>query len=411
MAKEMATSPLSHQQKHWKLVSRKSGPLLLFLLMASFIVLLSVNYPPNTSREELTQSLLFEKATNVDCDLFNGTWVRDFGKLAYSNRTCKTLPDSKNCGKYGKDQDFVNWRWKPYGCELPRFNPEAFLNVVRGKTLAFVGDSVARNQMDSLLCLLSQVEAPMQLYKDAEDRFTTWYFGFYDFTMIKLWTKFLVEGRERQINQSATEIYDLHLDRIDTSWADKLQQTSYVVISAGHWFFRKNYLYEGGKIIGCIFCSETSVKDLGVSFAIKKAFRTALHFLSECKECDGRLTLVRTFSPAHFENGPWNGGGYCNRTIPLNEAEVSLSGSYWEIRNAQVAEAERLQGEQSGANQVGLVDVTKAMMMRPDAHPGTHWNNEWMRGYSDCVHWCLPGAIDMWNDLLLAKLIQYGSNS
>lgn len=35
--------------------------------------------------------------------------------------------------------------------------PHLFLTIVRGKTLAFAGDSIARNQMESLLCLLSQV--------------------------------------------------------------------------------------------------------------------------------------------------------------------------------------------------------------------------------------------------------------
>jgi len=55
------------------------------------------------------------------------------------------------------DNDFLNWKWKPEQCELPMFDPKIFLNIVRGKKMAFIGDSVARNHMDSLLCLLSQV--------------------------------------------------------------------------------------------------------------------------------------------------------------------------------------------------------------------------------------------------------------
>jgi hypothetical protein len=31
------------------------------------------------------------------------------------------------------------------GCEMPRFNAEAFLGAIRGKSMAFVGDSLARN--------------------------------------------------------------------------------------------------------------------------------------------------------------------------------------------------------------------------------------------------------------------------
>lgn len=53
--------------------------------------------------------------------------------------------------------DYVNWMWKPHGCAMEKFDPHLFLTIVRGKTLAFAGDSIARNQMESLLCLLSQV--------------------------------------------------------------------------------------------------------------------------------------------------------------------------------------------------------------------------------------------------------------
>jgi len=60
--------------------------------------------------------------------------------------------------KYGRpNMDFLKWRWKPDRCELPLFDPNQFLELMRGKTLAFVGDSLARNQMQSLMCLLSQV--------------------------------------------------------------------------------------------------------------------------------------------------------------------------------------------------------------------------------------------------------------
>ena len=82
----------------------------------------------------------------------------------------------------------------------------------------------------------------------------------------------------------------------------------------------------------------------------------------------------------------------------------------WAIRNAQVEEANRAQNESSHKGQMNLeiLDITEAMSMRPDAHPGIHWNNKWMRGYSDCSHWCLPGPIDMWNELLLSVLKKYG---
>ena len=93
-----------------------------------------------------------------NCDLFTGQWVPELRGSLYTNSSCTTIPESKNCFKNGrKDKDFLNWRWRPEKCELPRFDAKAFLEMVRGKKMAFVGDSVARNHIESLLCLLSPV--------------------------------------------------------------------------------------------------------------------------------------------------------------------------------------------------------------------------------------------------------------
>jgi xyloglucan O-acetyltransferase len=88
----------------------------------------------------------------------NGKWVRETREPIYSNLTCSFLPEIRNCQKYGKPLGYLYWRWKPDGCDLPRFEPKRFLDLVRGKKLAFVGDSLARDQYNSLLCLLSQVQ-------------------------------------------------------------------------------------------------------------------------------------------------------------------------------------------------------------------------------------------------------------
>lgn len=98
-------------------------------------------------------------AEQKPCDLFKGQWVRALrGSSYYTNSSCPSIPESKNCFKHGRmDSDFLNWKWKPEECELASFDPKTFLHHVRGKKLAFIGDSVARNHMDSLICLLSQV--------------------------------------------------------------------------------------------------------------------------------------------------------------------------------------------------------------------------------------------------------------
>ncbi|KAL8103995.1 hypothetical protein AgCh_028279 [Apium graveolens] len=62
--------------------------------------------------------------------------------------------DSRNCFLNGRvDTDFLKWRWQPDTCQISRFNLKLFLKIVRGKSMAFRGNSVARNHMESLLCL------------------------------------------------------------------------------------------------------------------------------------------------------------------------------------------------------------------------------------------------------------------
>ncbi|XP_057983258.1 xyloglucan O-acetyltransferase 4 isoform X2 [Malania oleifera] len=375
----------------------------------SFFILHSSTPFRETSKQSLNRknfTMKTPKDGREGCDIFKGHWIPDLKGSPYTNSSCATIPNSKNCFRHGrKDNDFLYWRWKPEGCHLPRFHAQTFLRMVRGKKLAFIGDSVARNHMESLLCLLSQEETPKDVYKDSEDRFRTWYFPRHDFTLMILWTKFLVVGEEQVVNGSLSGVYDLHLDKIDAKWQQKLPVLDYAIISDAHWFFRKMYLHQGGRLIGCVFCQEPNVTDLGLGFAIKMAFRSALERINGCGECKGMVTLLRTFSPAHFENGSWDTGGACERTSPLGEGEVNLGSQEWELRTIQVKEVERARrkGRKKG-KRFGAVDVTRAMLMRPDGHPGAHWGNKWMKGYNDCVHWCMPGPIDAWNDFLMAVL-------
>ncbi|KAF2313738.1 hypothetical protein GH714_013064 [Hevea brasiliensis] len=114
----------------------------------------------------------------------------------------------------------------------------------------------------------------------------------------------------------------------------------------------------------------------------------------------------RTLSPAHFENGEWNRGGNCIRTRPVSRGEMKLEGDDLELYLTQVEELRRAEreGKKRGLK-FRLLDINEAMVVRPDGHPNHygHWPHENVT-ISDCVHWCLPGPIDTWNDFLLQML-------
>lgn len=99
------------------------------------------------------------------CNLFIGDWVYDYeGEHLYTNSSCSFIEDHQNCMKNGRpDTDYLYWRWKPRDCELPRLDPLRFLEFMRNKSWAFIGDSISRNHVHSILCGLSMVIFQMKL--------------------------------------------------------------------------------------------------------------------------------------------------------------------------------------------------------------------------------------------------------
>ncbi|KZV36146.1 protein ALTERED XYLOGLUCAN 4-like [Dorcoceras hygrometricum] len=383
-------------------------------LFSFYLIFYPKNVTQTTSIQVYSTNSSTELPNDVEkCDLFQGRWVPDAsaGSL-YTNYSCKTIPFARNCFMHGRrDTEFLRWRWKPDQCELPRFQPEVFLSIVRGKTMAFIGDSLARNHMESLLCLLSTAETPRAKHKDPDDRLPIWEFQKQNFTLMTIRSEFLVSASERVVNGSNTGGFHLHLDEIDTNWSEKLPEIDYAVFSDAHWFSRQNYLYERGNLIGCVYCQTPHVTDLGPGLAIRKAFRTAFKRVNSCRNCRRIFSLLRTYSPSHFENGAWNEGGRCNRTRPTGKEEIDMGRADFEYRRIQVEEVESAREAGVGhGNAFEILDVTKMMLMRPDGHPDVHWGNQWMKGYSDCIHWCLPGPIDTWNQLMLEMIKKWNHN-
>lgn len=123
---------------------------------------LIVDHSSKITSHGTTTTTKYQKIIKQDdedtCDVFIGEWVRNPDAPYYTNMTCWAIHEHQNCMKYGRpDTDFLKWRWKPKGCDLPIFNPYQFLDMMRNKSMAFIGDSVGRNQMQSLICLLSRV--------------------------------------------------------------------------------------------------------------------------------------------------------------------------------------------------------------------------------------------------------------
>ncbi|CAN6876466.1 unnamed protein product, partial [Brassica oleracea] len=349
---------------------------------------------------------------STKCDIFSGNWVPDPSGPVYTNTSCRHIQEHQNCLKNGRpDSNYLLWRWKPRDCDLPRFDPEHFLDRMRNKWWAFIGDSISRNHVQSLLCILSQVEEVEEIYHDEEYRSKIWRFPSHNFTLSVVWSPFLLKADVFENSQGVSfSDIQLHLDTLDPKWTHQYVNFDYVVISGGKWFLKTSIFHENHTVTGCHYCQgKNNLTELGYEYSYRKALRLVLDFVADPNR--KAQVLLRTTTPDHFENGEWNTGGFCNRTMPFKESEGEMKSEDELMRDIELEEFRKTREEEAN---IALLDTTSMSLLRPDGHPGPYrYPNPFsgmkikdpVRVQNDCLHWCLPGPIDSWNDLMVEVML------
>ncbi|KAK0582957.1 hypothetical protein LWI29_031524 [Acer saccharum] len=278
---------------------------------------------------------------SAKCDLFTGEWIPDPSGPVYSNESCLAIEGHQNCMRNGRpDSGYLYWRWNPRDCELPKFDPEKFLDSMRNKSWAFVGDSISRNHVQSLLCILSQVDQAVEVYHDEEYRSKRWHFPSHNFTLSVVWTPFLLRADIfEDINGVSSSEIQLHLDKLDTKWTEQYNNFDYMVIAGGKWFLKTAVYHENDTIQGCHNCHGKNLTILGFEYAYSKALQLVLNFVTSSEH--NAFVFLGTTTPDHFENGEWFSGGTCNRTVPFKEGEVGMRDVDTAMRDIELEEFEK----------------------------------------------------------------------
>lgn len=353
-----------------------------------------------------------EKVVAEKCDLFTGDWIPNPSGPVYTNESCQLIETHQNCMKNGRpDSAYLYWRWSPRDCELPQFDPYRFLELMRNKAWALIGDSITRNHVQSLLCILSKVEQPDHVYHDKGYKSRRWVFPSYNFTISVLWSPFLVEAAIfEDMNGVSTSEVELHLDQLDKKWVDQYQNLNYMIISTGKWFLKNTIYYENGTVVGCHSCSNKNLTELGFHFAYQKALSFVFNFIVTSKHKG--MILFRTATPDHFESGEWFSGGVCPKAEPVKEGEIEFKGLHSILRDIELEEFAKAEkkAQENGVN-LKLLDLSKISLLRPDGHPGPYRffypfaSDKNATVQNDCLHWCLPGPIDSWNDVIMEMVV------
>ncbi|EYU23382.1 hypothetical protein MIMGU_mgv1a006445mg [Erythranthe guttata] len=363
--------------------------------------------PQENEREESFES-------EGKCNIFRGDWVPDEAGPFYTNTSCSHIETHQNCMKNGRpDTDYLYWRWKPHGCDLTRVDPKKFLEFVRNKSWGFIGDSISRNHVQSFLCVLSTVEKAKEVYHDESYKSRRWFFPSHNFTVSVLWAPFLAKAEifEDMNGVSSSEI-KLHLDILDKNWTEQYNTFDYTIFSVGKWFIKTAIYYENDTILGCHHCPQAkNFTDLGFNFAYRKVMRNVFNYITTKSSTKG-VIFYRTSTPDHFEGGEWFSGGSCKRKFPSKKGEFELNELVRILREIELDEFEKasFKASENGVS-LRLFDVNPMSLLRPDGHPGPYRfyqpfaEDKNATVINDCLHWCLPGPIDSWNDLLMDMLL------
>ncbi|KAJ9164091.1 hypothetical protein P3X46_023706 [Hevea brasiliensis] len=377
---------------------------------------LAISAPDSKSEAKPVLSDVSSNATPISsddsgCDLYHGIWLFDSQGPSYTNNTCPVLTQMQNCQGNGRpDKEYENWRWKPSQCQLPRFDAKKFLELMRGKTLAFIGDSVARNQMESMLCLLWQVEVPKNR---GNKRMQRYLFKSTSTMIVRIWSSWLVHKTSEPLDFAPEGIVKLHLDAPDEDFMEFILSFNVIVLSSGHWFAKQSVYVLNNEIVGGQLWWPDKSRSMKVNNieAFGISTETILTSIITHPNYTG-LTILRSYSPDHYEGGAWNTGGSCTGKVkPLAPGELVENGFTNIMHKKQVTAFDRAIKKVTNKSKLRLMDVTEPFGYRHDGHPGPYRspdpNKITKRGPDgrpppqDCLHWCMPGPVDTWNEFVL----------
>ncbi|KAJ4716062.1 Protein trichome birefringence-like [Melia azedarach] len=259
----------------------------------------------------------------------------------------------------------------------------------------------------SLFCILKRVSSEVKKWRPAgADRGFT--FLQYNLTIAYHRTNLLARYGRWSANANGGKLealgykegYRVDVDVPEGTWAKAPSFHDILIFNTGHWWWAPSK-FDPVKSPMLFFETDQPIipplpPDVGLDMVLKHMIQYV-----EKTARPGLIKLFRTQSPRHFEGGDWDQGGSCKRLQPLSSEQVeelfSLenNGTNIETRLVNQHLFEALKG-----SDFRILDITHMSEFRADAHPSMAGGKK----HDDCMHWCLPGITDTWNDLFVTLL-------
>ncbi|XP_024032655.1 protein trichome birefringence-like 16, partial [Morus notabilis] len=327
------------------------------------------------------------------CNYAKGKWVLDHNQSLYSGFGCKQWLSWMWACRLTRRTDFAyeKLRWQPKDCELENFEGSKFLKRMQNKTLAFVGDSLGRQQFQSLMCMITggkerddivdvgEEYGIAQAHGNARTQGLALRFSSTNTTIIYYWSASLCYIEPMNKTNQDTD-YAMHLDRPDAFLSQNIHKINVLVLNtAHHWNRGKLKANRWIMHVGGALNTDKNLQE------IWKARNLTVHTVinwanSQFPKYPDLKVFYRSISPRHFVGGEWNTGGSCDNTTPM-----SIGKEVVEDESSDPVAASAVKG-----TRVKLLDITGLSKLRDEAHI-SRFRGPPNSTASDCLHWCLPG--------------------